>query len=218
MTDSVHPNSILEQLLADTHRPERKATLKSIHAICEAQARGTAKDFSLGAIGAIAESLGVMTRKSLSNPGSAGLVTLIRAWADYVGAGKVARPSRVRDAIGDRLLTIPDPALRALIQARLAERDRLFSQVNLLKAATTIVVDRRPPGLLAPKPGGVELSNSQARALREVLEPAFLSDEGWVEGSDGEVLDAESGRRIFPKGFLSALRAVLGGKPGTPTA
>jgi hypothetical protein len=210
MSDAVHPDDVLAQLLARTHRLERKKTLKGLHAICAAQAKST-KDFSRQAIGSLAEGLGVIKKKSLSNKGSAGLVTLIDAWDTYIGGDRPRTQDRVLTSIQDRLLTIPDPALRALIQGRLAERNKLQAQVNLLKAAVTIEVDRRvlPTSPLPNAAKQLEFAGSEVAAVRRVLSATFLTDEGWAEGKDGEVLEVDTGRRVFPKGFLTALRKVL---------
>ncbi len=213
MINRLHPNEVLEQLLASTHRPERQATLRGLHAVCEAQADGSSNSFDVRTIGTIAEALGVLKKKTLSNKSSADLVTLIKAWAGYAGRDGTTTPDPTRSAIAEKLLTIQDPALRALIQSRLAERDRLISQVNLLKAATTLVIDRRTTSSVvtsAPTEGlPLQLLPSELSALRQVLSPQFLFDEGWTEGADGEVCDLETGRRVFPKAFLTALRRVV---------
>lgn len=208
-----HPNEVLEQLLASTHRPERQATLRGLHKVCAAQAAGSSNTFDVRTIGTIAEALGVLKKKTLSNKSSADLVTLIKSWAAYAGREAAPASDPTRSAITDKLLTIQDPALRALIQTRLAERDRLISQVNLLKAATTLVIDRRPSSSVVTS-GPTEalplqLLPSELSALRQVLSPEFLFDEGWREGADGEVCDLETGRRVFPKAFLTALRRIV---------
>jgi hypothetical protein len=212
MMTKIHPNEVLEGLLASTHRPERKTALLEIHAICELLAQGNARDFSVGTIGTIAESKGLIKRKTLFNKSSKGIVTLIEAWAAFAGRNDAEPPDLGRAAIEDKLMTIPDPALRALIQSRLAERQKLISQVNLLKAATKIDINMSAPPSESSS-GGKSLPHmlqeSEMAALRHVLGPTFLSDEGWVEGRHGEVFVNETGRRIFPKGFLSALRRVV---------
>jgi hypothetical protein len=212
VTSDLHPKVVLERLLAATHRPERRAALKGIHAICEAQAAGTARDFALGTIGALAEALGLLKKKTLSNKSSAELVSLIAAWQRYAGSDRLPIADPARTVIEEKLLSIPDPAFRTLLQSRLAERDKLVSQVNLLKSATTIVIDRSPHQASAPQPVRplqLELPYSELSALRQVLSSTFLSDEGWAEGPDGEILVVNNGRRIFPKGFLTLLRRVL---------
>lgn len=210
----IHPNLVLEELLAKTYRPERKKALQSIHALCEAQSAGTAKDMRVSTIGALAEKLGILSRKTLSNPQSAPLVDLIKAWEGYVG-GDTPPQDLGRSVIFEKLLTIPDLALRVLIQSRLAERDKLLAQVNLLKGASDLFIDRRsssPATGIAGANGAtlLRLRDSELTALRVVLAPKFLEGEGWVEGSHGEVVDGETRRQVFPKGFLTALRRVCG--------
>ncbi len=215
--EKVHPQVVLEELLAATHRPERQAVLRKLHAICEGQAKGSVQDLSVATIGKMAEAMQVLKKKTLSNKSSAPLVTLIEAWANFVGRDKVSPPDVARSAIQSRLTSIPDPALRFLVQSGLAERDKLQNQLNLLKAATTLYVDRGQDargGGHAESLSNRALAGSELSALMQVLEPRFLADEGWVEGSQGEICDVESGRRIFPKGFLSALRRICGQPEG----
>lgn len=211
---SIHPNAVLEELLAHTHRPERIEALRRLHSLCEAQSSGTAKDFRVSTIGVMAEKLGIIKKKTLSNKSSAALVTLIDAWAGYAG-GNVHIKDMGRSIISEKLVTIPDLALRVLIQSRLAERDKLLAQLNLLKGAASLFVDRRssaPVATVASSSGGdlLRLRDSETAALRSVLSPQFLEGEGWVEGSHGEVVDSETRRQVFPKGFLTALRRICG--------
>jgi hypothetical protein len=44
------------------------------------------------------------------------------------------------------LMRIEDPAIRSIMQAIIAERDKLKAQLNVLKANTQVTVDRRPLG------------------------------------------------------------------------
>jgi hypothetical protein len=209
----LHPSFLLDELLSKTHRPERQGALRGIYAVCEAQAKGTARDFSVSTIGTLCESLGILKKKTLSNASSADLLALIEAWRTFAGREVEPKPDESRPTIEKMLLAIPDPALRMLIQGQLAERSRLISQVNLLKSTTTLTINRSAVGKPTPKEPderpAVRLPDSEIAALREVLTSQFLFDEGWEEGSDGEVRDTGTGRRIFPKGFLSALRRVV---------
>lgn len=216
----VHPSAVLAELLAATYRPERKKALQELYSLCEAQAAGSVKDFSTATIGKVAWKLGILGKKTLSNKKqSAALISLIESWSAYAGGDRVQAPSLERSALTEKLLTIPDPALRVLIQSQLAERDRLVAQVNLLKASTKLTVDLRSSGpeVGVGGPDGQKLPrlrDSELAALRAVIAPKFLLDEGWTEGSHGEIIASENGRQIFPKGFLSALRKICGESDG----
>jgi hypothetical protein len=117
------------------------------------------------------------------------------------------------------LMRIEDPAIRSIMQATIAERDKLRAQVNLLKSQAVVTVDRRPLGVtVAPQsstdPVAVltttaQLTVSEREALQKAIAPKFLEDQGWHEGSYGEIVNSK-GRMVFDVGYARAIRRVLG--------
>ncbi|MDR6205426.1 gamma-mobile-trio protein GmtX [Paraburkholderia graminis] len=213
-----HPQLVLEQLVANAKGLKRK-NLNLLQTICDEHFKTKAVDFSLATIGRLSERAGGISRKALYNATSADYQALIRAWAAFSAGGK-AHLSKVPTPLQDNglLLQIPDPAVRALVGAAFAERNRLRSEVTLLKRSTNIVVDRRTCApstpvtvvngseIYAPAP---TLTDSERRALKKAASPTFLSGESWTEGVSGEVKNGR-GRTLFDPGFLTALRKVLG--------
>jgi hypothetical protein len=144
-------------------------------------------------------------------------VDLIRAWAAYVGPPLPPPPKEL--ASYAFLPRIEDPALRSIVQTIISDRDNLRAQVNQLKSMTVGTVDRRPLGatVAATSSGkpipilemGAQLTEPEREGLKKVASKEFLTDQGFVEGTRGEVLNAK-GRVVFPVGFLTAIRRILG--------
>jgi len=220
---TLHPHTLYEQLLTSASSLKRK-NLTFIHDICTALYEAKASDFSLATVGRASEKAGGISKKALYNPTSAEYQALIRAWSEFAASGRpnaIAPPkAQGEDAL---LLKIPDPAVRALVGAAIAERNRLRAEVNLLKSASNIVVDRRQG--MTPTPfttmNGIEvfeprqqLTDTERRSLQKAVSAPFLNGEGWTEGPHGEIRNAR-GRNIFDVGFSTALRKMLS-EPDSP--
>jgi hypothetical protein len=215
----VRPDAVLEALLAKGGRSQRLGNLQKVHDICRRQHAGP-KDFSTSAIGRICEAEGVLRGRALYNAASADYVSLISAWAAFHGVDKPRRQASPKPTAGHELLMrIEDPALRSIMQATMVERDKLRAQLNLLKSQAVVTVDRRPLGATVV-PGGdgrpvavltmdAQLTESEREALRHAVSAPFLDDQGWREGTHGEILTAK-GRTVFKVGYTRAIRKALG--------
>ena len=116
------------------------------------------------------------------------------------------------------LARIEDPAIRSIMQAITAERDKLKAQLNVLRAHTQVTVDRRPVGaIVAAAPGSqpvtglamaAQFTPSELEAMRKAVSADFLEARGLREGSHGEIVDAR-GRTVLEVGFARAIRKVL---------
>ena len=140
MTD-IHPDAVLASLLDKGGRSNRRANLSKMHELCRLQHAAGSRDFSLPAIGRLAEAEGILKGRALYN-------------ATY--AGPVAPKSPKTLASHDSLMRIEDPAIRSIMQAIIAERDKLKAQLNVLKANTQVTVDRRPLGATISASPGAE--------------------------------------------------------------
>lgn len=216
-TTDIHPDAVLESLLAKGGRSHRRANLAKMHELCRKQHAAGSRDFSLSAIGRLAEAEDIMKGRALYNAQSADYRALIEAWATYAGP---PAPKPVKTlASHDYLMRIEDPAIRSIMQAIIAERDKLKAQLNVLKAHTHVTVDRRPLGAtVASSPGAQpiavlnmapQLTPSEREALQKAVSADFLEDRGLREGSHGEILNGQ-GRTLFEVGFARAIRKVLG--------
>lgn len=216
MTD-IHPDAVLESLLAKGGRSNRRDNLAKMHELCRKQYEAGSRELSLSAIGRLVEAAGIMKRRALYNAPSADYRTLIEAWAAYAGPAAPKPPKTL--ASHEYLLRIEDPAIRSIMQAIIAERDKLKAQLNVLKANTQVTVDRRPLGAtIASSPGSqplavltlsAQLTPSEREALQKAVSAEYLEERGLKEGSHGEIVN-ERGRTVFEVGFARAVRKVLG--------
>lgn len=216
MTD-IHPDAVLASLLNKGARSNRRANLAKMHELCRSQHAKGSRDFSLPAIGRLAEAEGILKGRALYNAPSADYRALIEAWAAYAGPALPKLPKTM--ASHDYLMRIDDPAIRSIMQSIIAERDKLKAQLNVLKANTQVTVDRRPLGAtVSAAPGAqpvavlavsAQLTQSEREALQKAVSASYLEDRGLKEGSHGEIVN-ERGRTVFEVGFARAVRKVLG--------
>jgi len=211
------PESMLAELLGRTTRPERERNLKLIHQICSVQ-NATSKDFSIRTVGRLCEAADGLKARALYNKASSDYRLLIKTWCEFSGGTGVARGKAAQDMESPfdlLLMKVADPALRSLFQKTYVERNRYRAELNMLKSSTLIQIDRRPLDDKVARQApfevltGVELTQSERAALLRAISAEFLRDEGWHEGSSGEILN-QSGRKIFDIGFTRAIRKVLG--------
>lgn len=212
----IHPDAVLESLLAKGARSNRRTGLAKMHELCCRQHESGSRDFSLPAIGRLAEAGGIMKGRALYNIQSADYRTLIEAWGAYAGppAPKPAKPL----ASSEYLMRIDDPAIRSIMQAIIAERDKLKAQLNVLKSNSLVTVDRRPLGATISTASGVQpvtlltpsaqLTPSEREALQNAVSAEYLENQGLREGSHGEIVNAR-GRTVFEVGFARAIRKLL---------
>jgi hypothetical protein len=215
---TVSPEEVLAALKTGAH-PRKQLHLDVVHAVCQEIHRLGSNDFSIASIGRMAAQRGGPAFRTLYNPQSEHFRTLIKAWSDFTGdvRGK-SQPVTTPLAEEDLLRKIEDPALRALIRVIVAERNHLRADLNTLRANSTITLDMRPlPGEVRIGEGGDvtqvcttkhRLLPHQRIALERAIAPKFLAQEGWSEGEHGEILNAK-GRRLFEKGFVTAVRLIL---------
>lgn len=215
---NIHPDAMMEILLARPHRSNVRCTLLALHDLCRKHYGAGLKDFSIACIGRKADEAGLLGYRSLYNRTSQVYRDLIQAWAAYSGPPVISRPKTL--ASHEYLLKIPDPAIRMIMQATIAERDNLKAEINLLKSGNVGTIDLRPIGaeIMSSSKAGVtailmpsaQLTEDERMALKASVSPKFLVDEDWFEGERGEIRTLKSNRVVFERGFTSAIRKVLG--------
>lgn len=202
-----HPDALLAELLAKGGRPLKLRNLQAIHELCRAQHEAGSRDISISTIGKLCERDGILMARGLYNAAMADYKALIEAWSAYAGP---AAPKPVRQlASEDYVSRIDDPAIRALVQRDIAERNKLKAQLNTLKAQTTIVVDRRPALQRNDLALSAVFTDSERKALLKAVSPEFLESQGWREADFGEVVNSK-GRTVFDPGFATAVRKISG--------
>ena len=214
---NIHPDAVLASLLEKGGRSNRRANLAKMNEVCRRQHAAGSRDFSLPAIGRLAEAEGILKGRALYNAPSADYRALIEAWAAYAGPA-APKPTKTL-ASHEYLMRIEDPAIRSIMQAIIAERDKLKAQLNVLKSNTQVTVDRRPLGATVSAAPGVlpvavlalsaQLTPSEREALQKAVSPDYLEERGLKEGSHGEIVNGR-GRTVFEVGFARAVRKLLG--------
>lgn len=217
MKMDIHPDAVLESLLAKGGRSNRRSNLAKMHELCRKQHEVGSRVFSLPVIGRLAEVEGILKGRALYNAQSADYKALIEAWAAYAGPPAPKPPKTL--ASNDYLMRIEEPAIRSIMQAIIAERDKLKAQLNVLKANTHVTVDRRPLGAtimarpsehpLAVLTMSAQLTPIELEALQKAVSSNYLEERGLREGSHGEIVN-ERGRIMFEVGFARAIRKILG--------
>ncbi len=215
---TLHPDEVLNTLKSDA-RPQKQRNLDIVHTVCQELHKLGSRDFSLATVGRMSEERSGMSRNALYNKTSEDFRTLIDAWRKFAGETTKRQTAPLKPLAEDDLLRrIDDPALRALLGGIVAERNRLRGEVNLLRANANVVIDRRTlPGHVHVMPEGqvmqvlpvlAHLTDSEIAALTKVVSPAFLIQEGWQEGPDGQIINA-NGRTLFDVGFANAIRKSI---------
>lgn len=217
---NIEPNEVLAAL-TERARTQKRNNLTIVHQICSELHRLGSKDFSLATVGRMSEERGGMSQRAFYNATSGDFKTLIRAWANFsTGSVKATVEPKGRETPQDDnnlLRKIDDPALRTLLGYIIAERDRLRSEVKVLRAHAQVVIDRRVlPGHINVTPTGqviqvmssAGLSDTEKQALSQAISKEFLTQEGWSEGPNGEIQNSR-GRTLFGIGFANAIRKVL---------
>lgn len=212
----MHPDELLEQLKANAN-PRKQKNLDIIYAVCREQYERGSKDFTVVTISRIAQERGGPVTSTIHNKTGDDFKGLIKAWASHTGGVTRKVRKATNNRVWDVLDLIPDPAVRSVMGAVLAENKKLRGEVNLLKQHANIVIDYRDksgdndkaarPGEYLP--ADIGLTDSEKDALRHAISEKLLQDEGWKEDKHGRIL-TEKGSPIFKIGFATAIRKILG--------
>lgn len=209
----MHPDELLEKLKVNA-TPRKAKNLDIIHSVCREQYERGSTDYSVATISKIAQEHGGPAKSTIHNKTGDDFKGLIKAWASHTG-GVTRKVRKVSEnpiyAVLDK---IPDPAVRAVMGAVLAENKRLRGEVNLLKAHTEVVIDltakkvNYPQDTIQMLSASLGLTNSEQVALRHAISNQLLQDEGWKTDEHGRILTS-NGRPIFKVGFVSAIKKII---------
>lgn len=214
---------ILEDL-KDGKVPRTKQNLDTLNTILKAYAESGQKDFSITQIGRISAAESGPGYEALRATRNTHYRRLIEAWAQKckTNTKKPLSPTSRSTSVpvDNKLLErIPDPAVRALFGQIIAERNRYRKEVNLLKQHANITIDKRPVRqfdasaessmAVLPSLSGV-FTESEKKALAYAISDACMEKNDWQTTQAGQVKDVEYNAEIFPRGFVTGLRKVLG--------
>lgn len=217
MQTDIHPDAVLAALLAAGGHPTKLKNLKLVHEACRRQNERNLRDFSFKTIGKFTEEQGGLSWRSIYN--TPDYKKLIEAWQAYSGpADPTPRAHKSPPVAQAFLARIEDPAIRSIMEGVIIERDKLRGENNLLRSLPRGIIDKRPLGVTIASDDGVlphavltvgaRLTDTERQALKNAVDVDFLADNGWTEGSHGQILN-DRGRTVFEIGFATAIRKVL---------
>lgn len=205
------PDEVMAEILVSGPRPQKARNLQAMHELCKALYEIGPRDFSLSNIGKLCEAKGIFRARGLYNEAAADYRLLVEAWAHLAGPlpPKIVDSEKSSEAYVSQ---IKDPVIRMLVKRDIAKLNRVTAELNVLKGSKTILIDRRPTVQNSQPLIGSSvkrLEDSELTALQTVISERFLKGKGWAETSLGEIVN-ESGKMIFPPGFCSGIRKLLG--------
>lgn len=209
----MHPDELLEKLKANATTRKIK-NLDIVHAVCREQHERGSSDFSVATISKIAQEHGGPAKSTIHNKTGDDFKGLIKAWADHVGG--ITRKVRTvsESPVYAVLDKIPDPAVRAVMGAVLAENKKLRGELNLLKANTEYVIDRttkpasQPQDTIQILPASTGLTDDEKEALRHAISDKLMQDEGWSQDAHGRILN-DKRRALYKVGYVNAIRKIV---------
>ena len=206
----MHPDDVLEKLKANA-TPRKAKNLDIIYDVCREQHERGSTDFTVATISRLSKERGGPTIHNKTGDDFKGL---IKAWANHTGGMTRKLRKTSENPIYAVLDKIPDPAVRAVMGAVLAENKKLRGEVNLLKTHTEVVIDMtaknssHSPETIQILPISLGLTESEIAALRHAISDQLMHDEGWKTDEYGRILTV-NGRCIFKIGFVSAIQKII---------
>lgn len=187
----------------------------------KAQYAAGERNFSIAEIGRLSAERGGPTAQTIRNKTGLVFRQLIEAWAAQAGASMKAPVNPLAKANKvpkdyELLQRITDPALRAVFGQIIAERNRFRNELNLLKAHSELIVDKRP----AQKFDQIEansavqvlpalnLNDMEIAALKAAVSDEFFESREWTVSPAGQVKD-ENRREVYKHGYVNAIRKIL---------
>jgi hypothetical protein len=211
---------IFEDLKARATTRQAKS-LTTLNEVLKAQYAAGERNFSIAEIGRLSAERGGPTAQTIRNKTGLVFRQLIEAWAAQAGASMKAPVNPLAKANKvpkdyELLQRITDPALRAVFGQIIAERNRFRNELNLLKAHSELIVDKRP----AQKFDQVEansavqvlpalnLNDMEITALKAAVSDEFFESREWTVSPAGQVKD-ENRREVYKHGYVNAIRKIL---------
>lgn len=213
METVMHPDDVLEKLKANA-TPRKAKNLDIIYDVCREQHERGSTDFTVATISRLSKERGGPVKSTIHNKTGDDFKGLIKAWANHTGGMTRKLRKTSENPIYAVLDKIPDPAVRAVMGAVLAENKKLRGEVNLLKTHTEVVIDMtakkssHSPETIQILPISLGLTESERAALRHAVSDQLMHDEGWKTDEHGRILTV-NGRCIFKIGFVSAIRKII---------
>ena len=216
----IDAQSIFEDLKEQASTRQAKS-LTALNDVLKAQYAAGERNFSISEIARLSAGRGGPSAQTIRNKTGQVFRQLIEAWAAQAGASMkapinpLAKANRVPKD-NELLERIADPALRALFGQIIAERNRYRNELNILKAHSELIVDKRPVRQFeqTSENGAVQLlpalnlNDMEIDALKAAVSDEFFQQREWTVNAAGQVKD-ENRREIYKHGYVNAIKKVL---------
>ena len=169
-------------------------------------------------VGKISQERGGPSEQALRNKGGERYRALLTAWASHTNGTTRKMPAKAQAGVGNDVLEmIQDARVRTLVGRFLAENRKLRAENTLLKASTSIVIDRRSisPKATQQKEADLEvikpvltLLPAEKEALSHSISDELVTQMGWTA-------DSKTGRikhgtaSIFKPSFVNAIKKII---------
>lgn len=206
------PTAFLEELCRNVH-PRTEASLRLIFALCQEQESRGSVDYSVATIGRLSAERGGPSAPAIRNKTGEKYRALIAACADRAG-GRKKRVSAAKASAAEELLEgISDPVLRTRINLFVADlestRAQLIAARHIAAQKAVLVLGETQLELPSVGGNGMELTAHEKKALATAISDKTMDHWAWKIDKIGRVL-TDSGQVVFPAGFASAVRKILG--------
>lgn len=212
--------AIFEDLKAQASTRQAKS-LSILNDVLKSHYAAGERNFSIAEIARLSAKQGGPSAQTIRNKTGLVFRQLIGAWAAQAGActkapiNPLAKGNRAPKDF-ELLEKLPDPALRALFGQIIAERNRYRNELNILKAHTELIVDKRlVQQFEQPAERGalqlvqtLNLNTMEIEALKAAISDDFFELREWTVSEFGQVKD-ENGRGIYKHGYVHAIQKVL---------
>ena len=216
----VDAQMIFEDLKARATTRQAKS-LTTLNEVLKAQYAAGERNFSIAEIGRLSAERGGPTAQTIRNKTGLVFRQLIEAWAAQAGASMKAPVNPLAKANKvpkdyELLQRITDPALRAVFGQIIAERNRFRNELNLLKAHSELIVDKRPEQKFDQVEANsavqvlpaLNLNDMEITALKAAVSDEFFESREWTVSPAGQVKD-ENRREVYKHGYVNAIRKIL---------
>jgi hypothetical protein len=213
------------QALVSTANAQQAKSLTALHEVLKKHKESGNANYSIAEIARLSVAGGGPSVSTIRNKTGQCFRELIQAWANQAGLPmkKPVNPKGRGTSVpkdNELLRKIPDAAVRGVFGMIIAERNRYRNELNLLKAHTEIIIDRRPgvsPNRPAPKAASNSevqvissitglLNGMEVQALKAAVEDEFFEKQGWTVSKAGQVRGEDG--EIYKHGYVNALRKL----------
>lgn len=181
-------------------------------------------DFSITNIGRLSKKNGGPSYETIRATRNSHYRMLIEAWfanLDERSTVKNAEKVKIERGSGfDLLEKLDDVSLRVAFGQIIAERNKLKRELNILKANTAIVIDKRALNNIQSLNSNSnkldtnfelkkKLTSSELAALKFALSEECLLRNDWTSTKAGQIKTNDTCEEVFPRGYLTALKKLF---------